>query len=88
MIAKIEREMRWLAAMVGLAQSAAKLLEAGRAMHDQADLATAVNPVVTSRDIDAKLHSYRGRSSAGRASRSQCEGQGFDPPRLHQQRKD
>ena len=24
-----------------------------------------------------------GRSSAGRASRSQCEGQGFDPPRLH-----
>src|SRR6266481_396677 len=25
-----------------------------------------------------------GRSSAGRASRSQCEGQGFDPPRLHQ----
>src|SRR3954471_20962712 len=26
----------------------------------------------------------RGRSSAGRASRSQCEGQGFDPPRLHQ----
>jgi hypothetical protein len=25
----------------------------------------------------------RGRSSAGRASRSQCEGQGFDPPRLH-----
>ena len=27
----------------------------------------------------------RGRSSAGRASRSQCEGQGFDPPRLHHQ---
>src|SRR5216683_122681 len=27
-----------------------------------------------------------GRSSAGRASRSQCEGQGFDPPRLHQTR--
>ncbi len=26
-----------------------------------------------------------GRSSAGRASRSQCEGQGFDPPRLHQE---
>ena len=25
-----------------------------------------------------------GRSSAGRASRSQCEGQEFDPPRLHQ----
>ena len=24
-----------------------------------------------------------GRSSVGRASRSQCEGQGFDPPRLH-----
>src|ERR1700712_1779263 len=24
-----------------------------------------------------------GRSSAGRASRSQCEGQEFDPPRLH-----
>ena len=30
----------------------------------------------------------RGRSSAGRASRSQCEGQGFDPPRLHQFRQD
>src|SRR5438552_1954658 len=28
----------------------------------------------------------RGRSSAGRASRSQCEGQGFDPPRLHHPR--
>ena len=26
----------------------------------------------------------RGRSSAGRASRSQCEGREFDPPRLHQ----
>ena len=26
----------------------------------------------------------RGRSSAGRAPRSQCGGQGFDPPRLHQ----
>ena len=26
-----------------------------------------------------------GRSSAGRASRSQCEGQEFDPPHLHQQ---
>jgi hypothetical protein len=25
----------------------------------------------------------RGRSSAGRAPRSQCGGQGFDPPRLH-----
>ena len=25
-----------------------------------------------------------GRSSDGRASRSQCEGQEFDPPRLHQ----
>src|SRR3982751_763386 len=25
-----------------------------------------------------------GRSSAGRASRSQCEGREFDPPRLHQ----
>jgi hypothetical protein len=25
-----------------------------------------------------------GRSSAGRARRSQCRGQGFDPPRLHQ----
>jgi hypothetical protein len=25
----------------------------------------------------------RGRSSAGRALRSQCRGQGFDPPRLH-----
>ena len=25
-----------------------------------------------------------GRSSAGRASRWHCEGQGFDPPRLHQ----
>ncbi len=25
-----------------------------------------------------------GRSSAGRALRSQCRGQGFDPPRLHQ----
>lgn len=25
-----------------------------------------------------------GCSSAGRASRSQCEGQGFDPPHLHQ----
>src|SRR5690242_6656153 len=25
----------------------------------------------------------RGRSSAGRASRSQCEGREFDPPRLH-----
>ena len=24
-----------------------------------------------------------GRSSAGRASRSQCEGREFDPPRLH-----
>lgn len=24
----------------------------------------------------------RGRSSAGRASRSQCEGREFDPPRL------
>ena len=26
---------------------------------------------------------FRGRSSAGRAVRSQCTGQGFDPPRLH-----
>src|SRR6185312_729618 len=26
----------------------------------------------------------RGRSSVGRARRSQCRGQGFDPPRLHQ----
>ena len=26
----------------------------------------------------------RGRSSAGRASQWHCEGQGFDPPRLHQ----
>src|SRR5687768_12363422 len=26
---------------------------------------------------------YRGRSSAGRASQWHCEGQGFDPPRLH-----
>ena len=26
----------------------------------------------------------RGRSSVGRASRSQCEGQGFESPRLHQ----
>src|SRR5690349_14011414 len=26
----------------------------------------------------------RGRSSAGRASRSQCEGREFDPPQLHQ----
>ena len=25
-----------------------------------------------------------GRSSAGRASRSQCEGREFDPPRFHQ----
>ncbi len=29
----------------------------------------------------------RGRSSAGRASRSQCEGREFDPPRLHQLNK-
>ena len=27
-----------------------------------------------------------GRSSVGRASRSQCEGRGFDSPRLHQRR--
>src|SRR5208282_3365828 len=27
---------------------------------------------------------HGGRSSAGRASRSQCEGRGFDPLRLHQ----
>lgn len=26
----------------------------------------------------------RGRSSVGRALRSQCRGQGFDPPRFHQ----
>ena len=32
----------------------------------------------------AKIHGSRGRSSAGRASRSQCEGREFDPPRLHQ----
>jgi hypothetical protein len=32
--------------------------------------------------VDTRID--RGRSSAGRASRSQCEGQGFDPPRLHQ----
>ena len=30
------------------------------------------------------LRRFWGRSSAGRASRSQCEGQEFDPPRLHQ----
>ena len=30
------------------------------------------------------LSSRWGRSSAGRAPRSQCGGQGFDPPRLHQ----
>ncbi len=30
------------------------------------------------------IHSAWGRSSAGRASRSQCEGREFDPPRLHQ----
>ena len=30
------------------------------------------------------VHTMWGRSSAGRASRSQCEGQEFDPPRLHQ----
>ena len=31
-------------------------------------------------------HRSWGRSSAGRASRSQCEGRGFDPLRLHQVR--
>jgi hypothetical protein len=30
------------------------------------------------------MRSFWGRSSAGRASRSQCEGREFDPPRLHQ----
>ena len=30
------------------------------------------------------ISSLWGRSSAGRASRSQCEGREFDPPRLHQ----
>ena len=29
--------------------------------------------------------SFRGSSSAGRASRSQCEGREFDPPLLHQE---
>ena len=29
------------------------------------------------------IHQW-GRSSVGRASRSQCEGREFDPPRLHQ----
>src|SRR3954468_17262169 len=29
---------------------------------------------------------FRGGSSAGRASRSQCEGREFDPPPLHQYR--
>ena len=31
----------------------------------------------------ATMTGFRGRSSAGRASRSQCEGREFDPPRLH-----
>ena len=31
----------------------------------------------------AIISARRGRSSAGRASRSQCEGRGFDPLRLH-----
>ena len=30
-----------------------------------------------------KPNPFRGRSSAGRASRSQCEGREFDPPPLH-----
>ena len=35
-------------------------------------------------DIARPLHeSARGNSSAGRALRSQCRGQGFDPPLLH-----
>ena len=36
------------------------------------------------RALRAGCSQRRGRSSVGRASRSQCEGQGFDSPRLHQ----
>src|SRR3982751_7064244 len=35
-------------------------------------------------DTSLKAARTWGRSSAGRASQWHCEGQGFDPPRLHQ----
>src|SRR3954467_1809278 len=48
--------------------------------------------VKTNADLDTRTRAAsvplprpRGRSSAGRALRSQCRGQGFDPPRLHKQ---
>src|SRR5450432_2369162 len=34
-------------------------------------------------ETESMLRAAWGRSSAGRASRSQCEGREFDPPRLH-----
>ena len=41
-------------------------------------------PVAALFGPDSRSCLERGRSSAGRASRSQCEGREFDPPRLHQ----
>src|SRR5437870_4717055 len=39
---------------------------------------------LSERGIAAKITTTWGCSSAGRASRSQCEGREFDPPQLHQ----
>src|SRR5205085_4787385 len=44
-------------------------------------------PVDTARAASVlSRFAFRGSSSAGRAPRSQCGGQGFDPPLLHQEK--